>query len=57
MEKIYLAYLRVMSRVAKKLRPNKFNKWEKTLALYVPINLRSAHKIIRFDKINRRKKI
>lgn len=38
-ERIYRAYLIVMVRVAKKIRPNKFSRWEKRLALYVPKSL------------------
>ena len=38
-ELIYRMYLHLMARLVMKVRPHKFNRWEKALALNVPRSL------------------
>ena len=42
MERIFVLYLRIMTRISAAVRPNKFSKWEKWLALYIPMSMRNS---------------
>ena len=38
-EQVYRAYLKAMAALTRRVRPHRFNRWEKRLALHIPKSL------------------